>query len=99
MTLSRSNVFDTIEQHQAELRRLGVRSLQLFGSTVRDEAQVSSDLDFVVQLKNNSFDAYMETKFFLEDLFHCSVDLVLHDTIKPQLRSRILQEAIHVPGF
>ncbi len=99
MQLSRDNVFETIEQHQAKLRDLGVRSLQLFGSVVRDEATTSSDLDFVVKLRTNSFDAYMDTKFFLEDLFHCSVDLVLSDTIRPQLRDQILQEAIHVPGF
>jgi len=99
MLLSRSRVFETIEQHQAELRNLGVRDLQLFGSTVRDEVQASSDLDFVVQFEKNSFRAYMDTKFFLEDIFHCSVDLVLRDTIKPQLRDSILQEAIHAPGF
>ncbi len=99
MLLSRTNVFETIERHQAELRRLGVRGLQLFGSVVRDEARASSDLDFVVRLEKNSFGAYMDTKFFLEDLFQCPVDLVLHDTIKPRLRANILQEAIHAPGF
>ncbi len=99
MQFSRNDVFETLGHHQAKLRDLGVRSLQLFGSVVRDEATASSDLDFVVKLKTDSFDAYMDTKFFLEDLFHCSVDLVLSDTIRPQLRDRILQEAIHVPGF
>ena len=99
MLHSRAKVFETIEQHQAELRRLGVRGLQLFGSTVRDETHASSDLDFVVQLEKNSFRSYMDVKFFLEDLFLCSVDLVLSDTIKPQLRDSILQEAVHAPGF
>ncbi|MCG8451189.1 MAG: nucleotidyltransferase family protein [Pirellulales bacterium] len=92
-------MFETIAQHQAELRRLGVRRLQLFGSAVRNETNGASDLDFIVQLEENSFGAYMDVKFFLEDLFHCPVDLVLPDTIKPQLRDHILQEATDAPGF
>ena len=44
-------------------------------------------------------DAYMDLKFFLEELFGCSVDLVLADTIKPQLRRSIMREMIHAPGL
>jgi len=99
MRLSRDEVFRQIDQHQAKLRELGVSQLQLFGSVVRDEAGVASDLDFVVRLKKNSFDSYMDIKLFLEDLFSCSVDLVFADAIKPSLREGILQEAVHTPGF
>ncbi len=99
MLLSRDEVFWQIGQHQVELRALGVSQLQLFGSVVRDEAGMASDLDFLVTLKENSFDSYMEVKHFLEDLFSCSVDLVLPDTIKPALQTAILQEAVHAPGF
>jgi len=73
--------------------------LQLFGSAVRNESRKTSDLDFVVQLHATSFNAYMDVKLLLEDIFNCSVDLVLADAIKPQLRENILQEAIHAPGF
>ena len=66
-----------------------------FGSCARGEATQSSDLDFVVELQNETFDAYMDLKEFLEELFHCSVDLVLIDAIKPRLRETILGEAIY----
>jgi len=99
MPYLRDEVFDKITEHQAELRQLGVRQLRLFGSAVRDETKGTSDLDFLVDLETFSFDAYMDVKLLLEDMFHCSVDLVLSDTIKPRLRDRILQEAIHAPGF
>ena len=99
MPLSREDVFKKIDQHQQELRNLGVLQLRLFGSAARNESRKTSDLDFVVQLDVTSFDAYMDVKLRLEDIFHCSVDLVLADTIKPQLRDNILQEAIHAPGF
>jgi len=99
MILSRDGIFRQIDRHRRELRSLGVAQLQLFGSAVRDEAGAASDLDFLVTLKENSFDSYMDVKLFLEDLFNCSVDLVCTDAIKPALRKGILQEAVHAPGF
>ena len=99
MSLTRAHVFEEISRHQSELRGLGVVKLQLFGSAVRNEAHEESDLDFLVQLTKNTFSRYMKVKFFLEDLFGCSVDLVLPDTIKPRLRNTILEEAVDAPGF
>lgn len=99
MQISRETVFENIAAHQDDLRSMGVHKLQLFGSTARGENQSSSDLDFIVELKKNTFKNFMTLKFFLEDLFECQVDLVLNDAIKPRLRESILQEAVHAPGF
>jgi uncharacterized protein len=71
----------------------------LFGSCARGDAAAPNDLDFVVQWKTKSFDAYMDLKFFLEDLFECPVDLVLEHTIKPRLRPQIMKELVDVPGL
>jgi len=99
MVTSRKQIFETLGQHQQQLRELGVRKLQLFGSSARNEAKANSDLDFVVELLQNDFDSYMGVKFYLEDLFRCQVDLVLADSIKPLLREEILKEAVDAPGF
>jgi uncharacterized protein len=76
-----------------------VRSLSLFGSSLRGEETPQSDLDFIVEFERKSFDSYMDLKFFLEKLFGRPVDLVLADGIKPRLREAILKEAIHAPGL
>ena len=76
-----------------------MRSLSLFGSSIRGEETSGSDLDFVVEFERKSFDSYMDLKFFLEELFDRQVDLVLADGIKPSLRAAILREAIHAPGL
>ena len=96
---TREDVLKRLQEHQHEMRKFGVRRLGLFGSTARGESRPDSDLDFLVELERNSFDAYMDLKFFLEDLFHCHVDLVLADTIKPRLREGILKETEYVPGL
>lgn len=99
MTRSREDVLGLIEQNRERLKKLGVRRLGLFGSCARGEATTGSDLDFIVELANKSFDAYMDLKIFLENLFGCRVDLVLADTVKSRLRPIIQREIVHASGL
>ncbi len=72
--------------------RFGIRSIGLFGSWARGEASDASDVDLLVDFDRPSFDAYMDLKFYLEDLLQRRVDLVLRRALKPLLRDRILGE-------
>ena len=99
MPRTSDDVFTLLGAHTETLRRLSVRRLGLFGSCARGEATASSDLDFVVEFAEKSFDAYMDLKTFLEDLFGCRVDLVLANTIKPRLRPIIQRETVYASGL
>lgn len=88
-----------LEEQAPAIRRFGVRTLGLFGSHARGTAEAHSDLDFVVEFETKSFDAYMDLKAFLENLFGRPVDLVIREAIKPRLRDRILSDARHAPGL
>ncbi|MBN1149555.1 MAG: nucleotidyltransferase family protein [Anaerolineales bacterium] len=96
---SAKGILKTLENHQADLQRMGVCRIGLFGSYRRGAPSPESDMDFLVALEKPTFDSYMDVKFFLEDLFGCRVDLVMEETIKPRLRPFILQEVIYVPGL
>lgn len=99
MKKSREKILKILEENKNTIRSYGVKRLGLFGSCARGEYSEASDLDFVVEFDKKSFDLYMDLKAFLEELFECQVDLVLADTIKPRLRTIILEEAVHVPGL
>jgi predicted nucleotidyltransferase len=99
MMKNREDVLSLIEQNQAALRKLGVRRLGLFGSCARGEATEESDLDFVVEFSDTSFDLYMDLKSFLEELFQSRVDLVTLRSIKPRLLPIIQRETVYAPGF
>ncbi|MCX6554121.1 MAG: nucleotidyltransferase family protein [Candidatus Aminicenantes bacterium] len=75
----------------------GVREIALFGSWVNGNQKPGSDLDLLVELKPEykTFDNYMNLKFFFEDHFKIEVDLVLKDSIRPELKKTILAEAVH----
>ena len=70
----------------------------------RDRSRVAiandaSDVDIVVELEEETFDAYMGLLGFLEGLLGRKVDLVLAGNIKPRLRSAILKEAVYAAGL
>lgn len=99
MKIQRDEILKKLEGQKGTLQRLGVRKLALFGSWAREEASSDSDLDFLVEFERKTFDSYMELKFFLEDLFHRPVDLVIPETLKERLKDSILKENIRVPGL
>lgn len=88
-----------VEDNRAAIKRYGVRRLGLFGSHARGDNSEASDLDFVVEFDTKSFDAYMDLKAFLENLFETRIDLVLESAVKPGLRTAISEEAVHATGL
>ena len=77
--------------------RYGVTQLALFGSTVRDAARETSDVDVLVDFDGPATsERYFGVQFYLEDLFGCSVDLVTEKALRPELRPYIEREAVHV---
>ena len=92
-------ILKTIEENRDKIRGFGVTRLGLFGSAVRGEATDASDLDFVVEMEDVTFDSYMDLKEFLEELFGRKVDLVMDDAIKPRLRPIIMNETVYAQGL
>jgi hypothetical protein len=92
--MTRDEILATIHEQRNRLRELHVVELALFGSYARDDAGDGSDIDFIVEFDQKSFDNYMTLKEFLESLFARPIDLVLKDAIKSRLRETILREAI-----
>jgi len=92
----REAVLTKLAEHRSDLSRLGVRSLALFGSTARGEAQADSDVDLLVDFAHPvGLFAFLELKGYLERLLARRVDLVTANALRPDLREAILREAVH----
>jgi len=92
------DVLTLLRQHEPILKeRFGVMSVGIFGSFVRGEERPESDVDVLVVFNEGeeTFDHYMDCKFYLEDLFGKKVDLVIKDTLKKRLKEPILNEVIY----
>ena len=98
--ITRDQIIFLLNQNVVELkRRFSVSRIGLFGSFARGEATGKSDIDFIVDFEQPTFDHYMDLKVYLEDLFHHEVDLVLADSLKPRLKSYIDREIVYAQGL
>ena len=95
--MKRSQVLELVRSHQTQLQKLGVISLDLFGSVARDQANSQSDVDILVELEESiGFFEFFRIKHYLEDVLECPIDLGTADALKEHLREPILEEAIRV---
>lgn len=94
--LAKESIVRELRHRRKELAsRFGVKRIGLFGSYVRGEAVEASDMDFLVEFDTPTFDRYMDLKFFLEELFGVSVDLVSSDAVKPRVKPCIDSNVIY----
>lgn len=92
------HVLDTLREHEAELRRLGVVHAAVFGSVARGEAGADIDIDVLVDLDESrpmGVFEYARTKLYINELLEGSSDVVNRRTLKPLLRASILHDAVH----
>jgi uncharacterized protein len=96
--MERNKALGLLRDHKPTLvGRFGVERVALFGSTSRDEAGASSDLDLLVSFDGPATaERYFGLQFYLEDLLGCPVDLVTENALRPELRHFVQNEAIHV---
>lgn len=95
--MKRDEALALLRSHQADIGRFRVKSLSLFGSVARDEAEPQSDTDLLVEFDGPAtYDLYAGLKFYLEDLLGCRIDLVMNKALRPRMRSSVEREAVRV---
>ena len=92
------SIVELLKKNDATIRKnFHVRKIGVFGSFARSEEKAESDVDVLVEFEEGykTFDNFIELKYFLEELFARSVDLVTVSALKPQLKEDILQEVVY----
>ena len=78
-------------------KRNGGRKVRVFGSLVRGESGVNSDVDFLIELEpGRSLLDIIAIKQDLEELLQRKVDVVTEKAVSPYIRSEILSQAISI---
>ena len=87
-----------LSEKAREIRnRFHLKEFALFGSFARHEESPTSDVDILVTFEGAAdFDRFMDLKFYLQELLDRNVDLITRQALRPELRSRIEQELVHV---
>jgi uncharacterized protein len=85
-----------LNKYRHELEAFGVKSIALFGSLARGEAQLESGVDILVEFERAiGLLRFLKLQHRLEELIGRRVDLVTQAALKRQFRDWILKEAIY----
>ena len=92
--ITKSDIVKTIQENMKEIKTYGIKKIGIFGSMATASNTKESDIDILVEFQKDkkAFDNYMELKFFLEELFHRKVDLVIEDALKSRIKDTVLKE-------
>lgn len=86
-----------IEQLKPELvQRFHVQTIGLFGSVVRDDFSVTSDIDILVDFSKPVGVEFIDLANYMEQQFQRKVDLVSKNGIKEKYYKAIEKEIVYV---
>lgn len=96
--MQRDEAITVLRQHEAELRRLGVLHLYLFGSTARGEAGPESDVDLFFDHERGRLSLFdlMEVQEQATRILGRKADITTRDSLHRMLRSGIEASALQV---
>src|SRR5271156_6409922 len=96
--MERNDAIAKLREHEAELKRLGIEHLYLFGSTVRGEARPDSDVDLFFDHPEGSLGLFelMDVKDAAARILGRKADIMTRRSLHPVLRPRIEASALQV---
>ena len=95
--MSRDEVLATLRQHAPALQAEGILHLALFGSTARNEAGPTSDVDLMAEYDPNKRLSLLDISRFqyqLSDLLGAEVDLATRKRMRPIIKESAEEDAI-----
>ena len=93
--INKDTIISFLKQHKDFLEReYGVTKIALFGSYARGEETKDSDIDLLIEAKEQDFDNRYDLKEFLEENFNKKVDIDYFDCIRSFIRHQIEDELV-----
>ncbi len=96
--MRREEAMRRLRERRAELQRLGVERLYMFGSTARDEAREDSDVDLFFDYPRGKFGLYelLDVKDQTANVLGTKADIMTRDSLHKALRASIEASAVRV---
>jgi len=98
IAMDRDEAISRLQRHEADLKRLGVEHLYLFGSTARGEADQDSDVDLFFDYEKGKLGVYelMDVKEYAASILGRKTDIMTRDSLHKTLREAIEATAVRV---
>lgn len=93
-----NDILSAIRKQKEHLeKKFKIKEIGVFGSYVRGDQTSESDLDVLVNYSDDSIDIFdfLDLKEYLSTLMPMEVDLVMKDSLKPDIGKNILKEVVY----
>lgn len=97
--MNREFIVAAILSQEAALKRVGVKSLALVGSSARNTRRTDSDVDVLIDVADAETFSLMDridVMHVLGDRLGIPVDVSRRDTLDPAVRERMVRDAVRV---
>jgi uncharacterized protein len=96
--MKREEAISRLRAHEADLKRMGVEHLYLFGSTARGEATDDSDVDLFFDHERGKLGLFelMDVKERAASILGRKTDIMTRNSLHPRLKKRIEESAVLV---
>ena len=96
--MTRQEAIRRLQEHQGELKRLGVERLYLFGSIAEGEGGSESDVDLFFDHQKGRLGLYelLDLKERASTILGRRADIMTRESLHPTLRRRIEEAAVLV---
>ncbi len=96
--MKRDTAIKRLKKCKRAIKQLGATSLYLFGSTARNQAKPTSDIDIMIDYDASRFSLIelMTIQDFIRKRLGLPVDVIPRDCLKPSVRIATEKEAIKV---
>lgn len=84
--LTRNQILKSLKDRPEILRKFCVKRIGLFGSYATGKQTARSDIDFLVDFVEPTFDNFMGLSFHLERLFKKKIDLITEGSLSPYIK-------------
>jgi len=98
MAMQLVDAIQRLKDHEADLKKMGVKSLYMFGSTVRGEQRPDSDVDMFFDYDREGMTLFrlMDIKRAASKILRCKTDIMARDSIHPRIKADVESHALKV---
>lgn len=97
-SLNLKKITNILKEHKEELKeKYEIKEIGIFGSYAREEYKEKSDLDILVEFKEDAkigLLKFVNMENYLSELIGVKVDLVEKSALKPKIGKHILKEVV-----
>jgi len=95
--IDKKEIESILKKHRTFLKEsYFVERIGLFGSFIKDEQTLESDIDIIVEFNGSVGWKFFTLKDFLEEILGRKVDLVTKNSLRDEMKADILNQVIYI---